>query len=79
MKPMQHVTSQSAASMPAGFTNDGLSVGLQIIVRHLDDPLVLRVSACFERARPWFDRRPPVLDVQAQHSFRATGTQRACC
>lgn len=58
-----NMTGQPAASIPAGFTDDGLPVGLQIIGRHLDDPLVLRASACFERARPWIDRRPPVLDA----------------
>jgi aspartyl-tRNA(Asn)/glutamyl-tRNA(Gln) amidotransferase subunit A len=40
-----------------------LPVGLQIVGRHLDDPLVLRASAAFEAARPWIDRRPPVLDA----------------
>lgn len=54
-------TGQPAASIPAGWTDDGLPVGLQIIGRHLDDPLVLKASAAFEQARPWIDRRPPVL------------------
>ena len=55
-------TGQPAASIPAGFTDDGLPVGLQIIGRHLDDPLVLRASACFEAARPWIDKKPPLLE-----------------
>jgi aspartyl-tRNA(Asn)/glutamyl-tRNA(Gln) amidotransferase subunit A len=58
-----NMTGQPAASIPAGFTDDGLPVGLQIIGRHLDDPLVMRASACFEHARPWSGRRPPVLDA----------------
>ena len=48
-----NMTGQPAASIPAGFTDDGLPVGLQIIGRHLDDATVLRASAAFERARPW--------------------------
>jgi aspartyl-tRNA(Asn)/glutamyl-tRNA(Gln) amidotransferase subunit A len=54
-------TGQPAASIPAGFTDDGLPVGLQIIGRHLDDPTVLRASACFEAAHPWADKQPPIL------------------
>lgn len=58
-----NMTGQPAATVPAGFTDDGLPVGLQIIGRHLDDALVLKASAAFERARPWLQRRPPVLDA----------------
>ena len=49
-------------TFPAGWTAGGLPAGLQVIGRHLGDPLVLKASACFERARPWQGRRPPVLD-----------------
>ena len=54
-------TGQPAASVPAGWTEDGLPIGLQIVGRHLDDALVLRASACFEAAQPWKDRWPPML------------------
>lgn len=56
-----NMTGQPAASVPAGMTADGLPVGLQIIGPHLGDQVVLRASAAFERARPWRDRKPPVL------------------
>jgi len=56
-----NLTGQPAATVPAGFTRDGLPVGLQIIGRHLDDPSVLRASAAFEAAAPWKDRWPPLL------------------
>jgi aspartyl-tRNA(Asn)/glutamyl-tRNA(Gln) amidotransferase subunit A len=54
-------TGQPAATVPAGWTEDGLPVGLQIIGRHLDDGLVLRASAAFESAAPWRDRWPGML------------------
>jgi aspartyl-tRNA(Asn)/glutamyl-tRNA(Gln) amidotransferase subunit A len=57
-----NLTGQPAATVPAGFTRDGLPVGLQIIGRHLDDAMVLRASAAFEAARPWAHRWPPLLE-----------------
>lgn len=53
-------TGQPAASIPAGWTDDGLPVGMQIIGRHLDDATVLRASAAFEAAKPWSQRWPEV-------------------
>ena len=57
-----NMTGQPAASVPAGFTNDGLPVGLQIAGPHLGDAIVLRAAANFEAARPWADKWPPLLD-----------------
>jgi aspartyl-tRNA(Asn)/glutamyl-tRNA(Gln) amidotransferase subunit A len=56
-----NMTGQPAASIPAGFTKEGLPVGLHIIGRHLDDQMVLRASAAFEMAKPWKDIHPPIL------------------
>ncbi|MFC9328753.1 amidase [Kitasatospora sp. NPDC057015] len=52
------LTGQPAVSVPAGWTADGLPVGLQIVGRHLADATVLRVAAAFERVAPWAHRRP---------------------
>jgi aspartyl-tRNA(Asn)/glutamyl-tRNA(Gln) amidotransferase subunit A len=57
-----NMTGQPAATVPAGFTRDGLPVGLQIIGRHLDDKTVLRASGAFEAARPWAHKWPKLLD-----------------
>lgn len=57
-----NMTGQPAATIPAGFTEGGLPVGMQIVGRHLDDALVLKASAAFEAARPWKDRWPRLLD-----------------
>ena len=58
-----NMTGQPAASVPAGFTTDGLPVGLQIVGRHLADPTVLRASAAFESAQPWRDKWPALVDA----------------
>jgi aspartyl-tRNA(Asn)/glutamyl-tRNA(Gln) amidotransferase subunit A len=47
-----------AASVPCGFTGDGLPVGLQIVGRRFDDLGVLQASAAFEAIQPWADQRP---------------------
>jgi aspartyl-tRNA(Asn)/glutamyl-tRNA(Gln) amidotransferase subunit A len=56
-----NMTGQPAATVPAGFTKDGLPVGLQIVGRHLDDATVLRAAAAYEAAAPWKDKWPPLL------------------
>ncbi|MDR8409575.1 amidase [Nonomuraea sp. 3-1Str] len=49
-----------AASVPAGFTENGLPVGVQIVGRPFADAQVLRVAAAFERATGHGLRRPPL-------------------
>ncbi|MEV0619969.1 amidase [Nonomuraea sp. NPDC050404] len=49
-----------AASVPAGFTEDGLPVGVQIIGRPFEDARVLRVARAFEEATGHGLRRPPL-------------------
>ena len=53
-----NLTGQPAASVPCGFTRDGLPIGLQIVGRRFDDGTVLRAAAAFERAQPWENARP---------------------
>ena len=53
-----NMTGQPAASVPAGWTDEGLPVGLQIVGRRHADGTVLAASAAFESASPWGDRRP---------------------
>jgi aspartyl-tRNA(Asn)/glutamyl-tRNA(Gln) amidotransferase subunit A len=49
-----------AASIPCGFSSDGLPVGLHVIGRSGDEATVIAASAAFEQARPWAQERPPV-------------------
>ena len=53
------ITGLPAISVPAGWTTDGLPVGLQIVGRWRREDSVLRAAAAFEAARPWSHRRPP--------------------
>jgi len=45
-------------SVPAGFTEAGLPVGLQLIGRAFDEAAVLRAGHAYERATTWHARRP---------------------
>jgi amidase len=49
-----------AISVPAGFTAEGLPVGLQIVGPHRDDRGVLRMARAFEQATGHGARRPGV-------------------
>ena len=55
-----NVIGHPAATVPAGFSSDGLPIGLHIVGRKGDEETVLAASAAFERARPWIGHKPPV-------------------
>ena len=50
-----------AASVPAGFTEEGLPVGVQIVGPPRDDRLVLEVAHAFEQSTRVGERRPPLV------------------
>jgi amidase len=52
-------TCRPAISVPAGFTADGLPVGVQIVGRFRDDLNVLKMAFAFEQATGVGTRRPP--------------------
>ena len=54
------VTMCPAASVPAGFADGGLPVGIQIVGRHRDDFGVLQLAHAFEQATRVGDTRPAI-------------------
>jgi Asp-tRNA(Asn)/Glu-tRNA(Gln) amidotransferase A subunit family amidase len=54
-----NLTGHPVLSVPAGFTKDGLPVGLQLIGQRFDDETVLAAGAALERVRPWANAYPP--------------------
>ena len=52
------ITSHPAISVPAGFTDEGLPVGIQIVGRFRDDFSVLQLAHAFEQATQHWKRRP---------------------
>ena len=55
-----NLTGNPTASVPAGYSDDQLPIGMQLIGRRHEDDTVLRASAAFEEARPWTTTRPPL-------------------
>ncbi len=45
-------------SIPAGFTQTGLPIGLQIIGKAFDEATVLRAARAYEAATAWHERKP---------------------
>jgi amidase len=54
-------TGNPAASVPAGFTADGLPVGVQIVGRAGEDFSVLQLAHAFEQATGFGKRRPAIV------------------
>ncbi|MBV9994070.1 MAG: hypothetical protein JO127_02540, partial [Caulobacteraceae bacterium] len=47
-------------SLPAGFTAQGLPVGVQLIGPRLAEPALIRAGCAFQRATDFHTRRPPL-------------------
>ena len=49
-----------AVSVPCGFTQEGLPVGLQIIGKAFDEATILSLGHAYQEATDWHKRRPPL-------------------
>jgi amidase len=54
-------TRMPAISVPAGFTPDGLPVGIQIVGKYRGDLALLKIANAFEQATNIGSRRPPIV------------------
>jgi len=52
------MTGQPAATIPCGWSKEGLPIGMQIVGKPFDEKTVLQVSKAFEDISPWQDKRP---------------------
>jgi amidase len=51
-----NVSGQPAISLPLGWADAGLPIGVQLVGRPLEEATILQVAAELERARPWAER-----------------------
>ena len=52
-----------ALAVPAGFTQGGLPLSLQVAAKPFDEATVFRVAHAFERATPWHTRHPDLSQI----------------
>ena len=62
------VTGLPAISVPCGFTEDGLPIGLQIVGRPHADFSVLQLAYAFQEATRFYERKPDFGDDSATHA-----------
>jgi amidase len=55
-----NLTGQPALMLPLAHSQDGLPLAVQLVARHGGEATLFRLAAQLEKARPWFDRRPPI-------------------
>ena len=55
-----NLTGLPALSLPCGFDNEGMPIGLQIVGRPFEEATVLRAGYAYERATEWHERRPEI-------------------
>ncbi len=53
-----NLTGLPAISLPCGFTDQGLPIGLQIVTRPWGEAALLRAAQAYERATDWHQRQP---------------------
>jgi amidase len=53
-----NITGQPAAAVPAGFTEDGLPLSVQLVGRESDEQTLIALAAQLERERNWTEHRP---------------------
>ena len=65
MKSAYYITAtrMPAISVPAGFTPDGLPVGIQIVGKYRGDLELLKIANAFEQATNIGSKRPPIAEA----------------
>jgi Asp-tRNA(Asn)/Glu-tRNA(Gln) amidotransferase A subunit family amidase len=55
-----NLTGQPALMLPLGRTASGFPIAVQLAGRYGEEGTILSLGAQLEKARPWFDKKPPI-------------------
>ena len=55
-----NLTGQPALTLPCGFTQSGLPIGLQLVTRHFGEATLLRLGHAYQRVTDWHGRQTPL-------------------
>jgi amidase len=55
-----NLTGQPAVVLPLGRTPAGFPISVQLAGRYGEEGTILALGAQLEKARPWFDQKPPI-------------------
>lgn len=56
-----NISGQPALSLPLGWSNDGLPIGVQLVGHPYGEALIIALAAQLERAAPWASRYPATI------------------
>ncbi len=59
--PPWNVTGLPAISVPCGFSEGGLPIGMQVVGRAFDEPTVFKVAEAYQRLTDWHARVPEIV------------------
>jgi amidase len=58
------MTGHPTLSLPAGFSADGLPIGLQLVARDLGEDRLIRMGMAYQSGTTWHRRRPALEGAQ---------------
>jgi aspartyl-tRNA(Asn)/glutamyl-tRNA(Gln) amidotransferase subunit A len=58
-----NLSGNPALTLPCGFGDEGLPIGLQIVARAFDEAMMFRVAHAYEQATEWHLRRPELPEA----------------
>jgi len=69
--PIWNLTGLPALSIPAGFSDGGLPIGMQVVGRPFDEPIVFKVADAYQQLTDWHLTIPPLAQDLAKEALPA--------